>query len=183
MGESAVKSHMKAKKHVQEQKHQDQIAQGNHWRSQAGKSLAIPNIFRPTSAAASASGRGTAATGAAPASSCASGSQEPGPCSGPEDTGTHAVPVTLNTFVSKNETLKAEIMWFLKVISTLNSHYSYKSSEATADLFKSTFEDSHIAKSFTYGERKCSYMCRFGLTPHFRWLMLKDITQQDGFVL
>ena len=172
MGESAVKSHMKAKKHVQEQRHRDQIAQG--------KSLAIPSIFRPTSAAVSASGSGTVATGAAPASSCASGSQQPGPCSGPDDTGTHAVPVTLNTFVSKNETLKAEIMWSLKVMS---SHYSYKSSEATADLFKSMFPDSHIAKSFTCGERKCSYMCCFGLAPHFRRLMLKDVTQQDGFVL
>ena len=34
MGESAVKSHMIAKKQVQEQKHRDQIAQGNHWSSQ-----------------------------------------------------------------------------------------------------------------------------------------------------
>ncbi len=77
-----------------------------------------PKLF-PSYPNVSACGRCTAYTGAASTSYMASGSQEPGPWSGPEDT--HAVPDKVNTYmyVSKNETLKTDIMWSLKVTSKM----------------------------------------------------------------
>ena len=111
---------------MQEQKHPNQVAEG--------KSLVtrIPSISRPTMAAVSASGSGIATTGAVSASSNANASDSQEPCSGQEHR--PVVPVNVNTYVSKNEIQQAEIVWSLKVMS---SHYSYYSSEATADPFKS----------------------------------------------
>ena len=51
--------------------------------------------------------------------------------------------------VTRDETLKAEILWALKAIM---SHYSYKSCEGTM------FPDSRIASQFSCGEKKCAYL-------------------------
>ena len=69
--------------------------------------------------------------------------------------------VTVGYFISRTDTLKAEVLWSLKVT---NSHYSYKSCE---DI----------------GERKCAYLCCFGLAPHFKQLLSDKIKNEDGFVL
>ena len=44
--------------------------------------------------------------------------------------------------VTRDESLKAEILWALKAII---SHYSYKSCEGTSKLFQAMFSDSRIA--------------------------------------
>ncbi|XP_019127348.1 uncharacterized protein LOC109141461 [Larimichthys crocea] len=81
---------------------------------------------------------------------------------------------------SKNEVLKAEILWALKV---MNSHYSFKSSEDTSKLFGAMFPDSEIAKRFACGERKCAYMCTFGIAPHFKKLLLSEVSSQTTYVM
>ena len=67
--------------------------------------------------------------------------------------------------VTCDETLKAEILWALKAMI---SHYSYKSCEGTSKLFQAMFPDSRIASQFSRGEKKCAYLICFGLAPHFR---------------
>lgn len=81
---------------------------------------------------------------------------------------------------SKNEVLKAEILWALKV---MNSHYSFKSSEDTSKLFAAMFPDSEIAKRFACGERKCAYVCTFGIAPHFKKLLLSEVSNQTKYVM
>ncbi|CAL9702284.1 unnamed protein product [Knipowitschia caucasica] len=83
-------------------------------------------------------------------------------------------------FSSKNEVLKAEILWVLKV---MNSHYSYKSSEGTSRLFAAMFPDSQIATRFTCGEKKCAYIATFGLAPYIKRLLLKEVSQQTAYVV
>ena len=68
--------------------------------------------------------------------------------------------------VTRDETLKAEILWALKATM---SHYSYKSCEGTSKLFQAMFPDSRIASQFSCGEKKCAYLICFGLAPHFRF--------------
>jgi len=45
------------------------------------------------------------------------------------------------------------------------------------------FPDSEIARQLTCSENKCSYVCRFGLAPYFRDLLLDDIKVSDEFVI
>lgn len=77
--------------------------------------------------------------------------------------------------LAKNEVLRAEILWALKI---MNSHYSFKSSEDTSCLFATMFLDSKIAAKFNCGESKCAYVCTFGIAPHFKRLLLSEVSQQ-----
>ena len=79
---------------------------------------------------------------------------------------------SLESYVTKDDVLKSEILWTLKLVT---SHQSYKSSEDTNKLFKTMFPDSNIAKQFTCGERKASYMSVFGLAEHFLKLLKTSI--------
>ncbi|XP_070554389.1 uncharacterized protein [Ptychodera flava] len=91
-------------------------------------------------------------------------------------------PVTssLTAFVSKNDVLRAEVLWTLKVVK---SHYSFNSCGDIQQLFSRMFPDSEIAKQFTCGERKCAYLCNYGIAPYFKQLLTKKINDEDGFVL
>ena len=50
-------------------------------------------------------------------------------------------------------------------------------------MFRKMFPDSDIAQKFSCGEKKCSYLCRFGLAPHFHKLLLQRVKDADEFVL
>ena len=56
----------------------------------------------------------------------------------------------------------AEILWTLKVTA---SHYSYKSCSQTSDLFRRMFPDSEVARAFSCGEQKSSYVACHDLRP------------------
>ncbi|KAJ8333481.1 hypothetical protein SKAU_G00414890 [Synaphobranchus kaupii] len=81
---------------------------------------------------------------------------------------------------TKNEVIKAEILWALKI---MNSHYSFKSTEDTSRLFTAMFPDSQIAARFACGESKCAYVCTFGLAPYFKRLLLAEVSQQTAYVV
>ena len=85
-----------------------------------------------------------------------------------------AVPVT------KTETLRAEIIWSMKCIT---SHYSYKSCEDINAIFHTMFPDSSVAEKFTCGERKCAYLCTFGIAPYLKLKLSDCIKNQPYYVL
>lgn len=74
----------------------------------------------------------------------------------------------------------AEILWTLKVVT---SHYSYRSSSQTADLFRRMFPDSELAKAFSCGEKKCSYIACHGLRPFFQAALQQEIENSDCYVV
>ena len=86
----------------------------------------------------------------------------------------------MERIVTRDETLKAEILWALKVIM---SHYSYKSCEGTSKLFQAMFPDSRIASQFTCGEKKSAYLICFGLAPHFKQLLKDVVKKEEAYVL
>lgn len=86
----------------------------------------------------------------------------------------------IDTFVSKNDVLDAEILWALKCIK---SHYSYKPCEDIAQLLSRMFSDSSIASNFSCGEKKCAYICHFGLGPHFQTLLVDNCKNAEFFTL
>ncbi|GBL88251.1 hypothetical protein AVEN_22110-1 [Araneus ventricosus] len=79
-----------------------------------------------------------------------------------------------------NSVLNAEILWALKCVQ---SHFSYSSCKDTSEIFAAMFPDSVIARQFSCGESKCSYLCHFGLAPHFRMLLFKCLDDVKSYTL
>ena len=48
----------------------------------------------------------------------------------------------------------------------IQNHQSYNSSKHTSPLFSLMFPDSNIAKQFSCGPSKCSYLTTSGLAPY-----------------
>ena len=86
----------------------------------------------------------------------------------------------ITSFVPRTDCLKAEVLWDLKVVM---SHYSYNSCTDTSSLFAAMFPDSEIARLFACGEKKCAYLCSFGIGPHFKTLLLQSVNKAASFVL
>ncbi|KAJ8375217.1 hypothetical protein SKAU_G00057970 [Synaphobranchus kaupii] len=88
---------------------------------------------------------------------------------------------TLNqSIAASNDLLSAEVMWTLK---TMDSHYSYSSCANTGKLFRAMFPDSEIAAKFSCGETKCAYLTTFGIAPYFKWLVVREVSRQAGYVM
>ena len=77
---------------------------------------------------------------------------------------------------TSDESWSVEVLWAMRVVA---SHYSYNSCTDAEKLFQRMLPDSVIAKSFTCGERKCTYVVCYGLAPHFSQQLTKEI-QDDG---
>ena len=73
----------------------------------------------------------------------------------------------------------AEIMWAIDVVL---SKYSYNSSKNKMDLFCKMFPDSNIAKNFSCGKTKCSYLISFGISPYFKELLDSTLGDVDYYV-
>ena len=81
--------------------------------------------------------------------------------------------------VSKDEQLKAEILWAIKCV---DSNYSFNSNAGIVELFGRIFTDSTIAKTMTIGPTKTMYISCFGVAPYFRQLII-DRVRGEPYVL
>ena len=73
-----------------------------------------------------------------------------------------------NIIAINDNSLIAEIIWYLKVV---NAHWSYNSSLCytyIAKLFQCMFPDSEIASQFSMGQTKSRYVILYVLAPHFK---------------
>ena len=68
----------------------------------------------------------------------------------PQDNATPRSQSSLEGHVTKDNVLKAETLWTLKLVT---SHYSFNSSKDTSQLFSAMFPDGQIASQFPCGER------------------------------
>lgn len=90
----------------------------------------------------------------------------------------HSACNTLNAVISKDDVLRAEIIWALKVVT---SHYSLNSCTDIGQCFRIMFPDSDVAKKFTCGATKCSYLVCFGLAPFFIEVLTDAVRAADCF--
>ena len=65
--------------------------------------------------------------------------------------------------VSKQDTLKSEIMWCTEDVMC---NYSYRSCEKKNDLFASMFSNSNITSQFRLEKTKCAYVILYGIAPY-----------------
>lgn len=84
------------------------------------------------------------------------------------------------TNFTREDGLKAEILWALKV---LTSHYSLNSCERTDKLFQKMFPDSVIAQKLYCCKTKCNCTITFGLAPYFEEKLYKQLQETDFFVI
>ena len=70
----------------------------------------------------------------------------------------------LTHYVHKDDVLKAEIIWALKVIE---SHFSYSSFQNIVDLLKMMLPDRKIVEKLCLGSTKLAYLITHGLAPLF----------------
>lgn len=164
MGESALSSHVKGKKH------QDLM------RRLQNPGPAFEDFFQQTSNASSSSVIG--------ASTLESGNEVLtgfAPLPFPGSSNPHqSTSNFIKSFINSNPTLKAEICWAIKVAT---SHYSYKSCENAGAIFQAMFPDSDIAKQFTCGENTVEYLTVFGIAPYFSSQMKTSAKKESGYVL
>ena len=90
---------------------------------------------------------------------------QPLPTSGEPHEGSSGKKGTISNFITNDQVLTAEMLWALKIVV---SHYSCSSSAKTNCLFQKMFPDSQIARKFSCGSTKSSYLIRFGLAPFFK---------------
>ena len=93
-------------------------------------------------------------------------------------TETNRIPVASQTqthYVRKDDVLKAQILWALKVIE---SHFSYNSFRNILDLVKMMLPDSKIVEKLYLGSTKLAYLITHGLAPFFHDELLKLISSK-----
>lgn len=71
----------------------------------------------------------------------------------------------MTSFISPPETQKAEVLW---VLHTVVRHNSFKSNEDISGVFAAMFPDSQLAKSFTCGENKTTYIAKYGIASFIK---------------
>ena len=81
---------------------------------------------------------------------------------------------SVTSFITKEETVKAEIRWTLE---TLQSNYSFNSCSQKSELFAAMFSDSTIAKQFSMGKTKCAYYLTYGMAPYFKDTFVQNLKE------
>ena len=74
----------------------------------------------------------------------------------------------------KDKVLKAEILF---TIHNVVNHHSFNSKKHTSALLEIMCSDSLIAKQFSCGPSKMSYMAAFGIAPYFSDLLVKELSK------
>ena len=59
------------------------------------------------------------------------------------------------------------------------SNFSFRSSDTIGHLFQAMFPDSEIAKSFSLGHTKASYIIGEGMLPYFTEVFVNDLKKSD----
>ena len=84
----------------------------------------------------------------------------------------------IENFVVPANAIRAEILWFLKVVIT---HSSLWFCENLNELFQAIFSDIEIAESFKLGKTKCGYFINYGLAPFFKTNLIKSVKGSPFF--
>ena len=82
----------------------------------------------------------------------------------------------LSCFSYKDETLRADLIWSLKVVS---SHYSYASCDNIKDTLHAMFPGK-IPDDFSMSSSKVSYMVSEATGPHFKKIVVDDVLNSQS---
>jgi hypothetical protein len=80
---------------------------------------------------------------------------------------------SIANFVTRESTLQAEIIWAMKLVTSLSSKYAFKD---VSKIFQRMFPDSNIAKTVTLSNSKMAYLISFGLAPYFKQTLMSELS-------
>lgn len=86
----------------------------------------------------------------------------------------------LRAICGSTATLRAEVIWVLR---TVTSHNSYRSNDGIEEVFKTMFPDSGLVHSFTCGKDKTRYVAKFGLAPYIKKELIAEVQKCGAFVI
>ena len=78
------------------------------------------------------------------------------------------------------EAAEAEILWVLKMVV---SHYSFRSTSDLAELFQRIFKNCPVAKIFSIGYDKASYLLCFGIAPYYESQLLEELNESRSYCI
>jgi len=76
----------------------------------------------------------------------------------------------------KEQVITSEILWALKIVE---KDLAFSVCDGIKDLFRLMFPSDPIARDFTCGPNKVSYLITHGLAPYFKELLLQDIRKSS----
>lgn len=86
----------------------------------------------------------------------------------------------ITNYISKNDVMKAEILWALQYVFKQSYARSFNDS---SELFPLMFPDSDIAKKFQMKKDKLGYVITYGLGPYFQNQLAKIIRECDIYAV
>ena len=165
MGVSAVKSHMKSDKHC------DLIRQANDTKPATGKQPTLSSFSVQPSSSTTAGAESAVSPGIEANHQVSTSSV---------DSNMQLVTGSVQSFVTRDEVTKAEVLWTLKSVM---SHQSYNSATGLNDLLMTMFPDSDIASKFRLGADKMAYIVKFGLAPYFYEELVSELKVAEHYVI
>ena len=85
----------------------------------------------------------------------------------------------MNTYILNEAVTDAEIFWSMEVVL---KQYSLSSCDGKNEPFLAMSKHSEIAKKFTCGRTKCTYVINFSIAPYFRSLLEDALTIAPFYV-
>ena len=93
-----------------------------------------------------------------------------------EDKSNHNKLQTLDMCVTKSDTLKAEVIWTLKLVM---NGFSVRANDELKHTFAAMFPDSQIDISFSMARTNTMYVINPGLAPYFKCFLLDNLKKSD----
>ena len=101
---------------------------------------------------------------------------------GPSKSGpaTKEMQTTITSGLERSAQLKACITWTL---TSVMRNFSNNSTKGLDKVFKTMFPDSDIARNFHLGPDKLKYLTNFGIAPHFKELLTRELAKVEMLVV
>ena len=171
MGECALKSHSKSEKHKQNSQCEQRVTLSSFGFGSSAGTLTCSSRNKEACVEAD-----TLTCSCGNMEACLEGSQQQASRLNipplPNEIVTPASQQSMRGFLAKDDVLKAETLWTLKLVV---NHYSFNSLANMAKLFPAMFPDSQIAKQFSCGKQKAAYITVFDLAEHFKKLLKESV--------
>ncbi|XP_070176232.1 uncharacterized protein [Littorina saxatilis] len=88
-----------------------------------------------------------------------------------------SVPVTVSSWCSNTDVLKAEVYWTLY---SMEKHFSFRSFQGMNSILGKMFPNCPEARQFSCGESKAAYLVTFGLGPYFSEMLTANAKKAAG---
>ena len=179
MGESALTSHAKGKRHLE----RCPVQEGAIIKSAVSIVNVISNLSSTITTVAVSATSSTATVSATLSTSATTTAVSPMET---VSSISSVVPVhgggqtRIDSSLVREKVLYAEMRWVLHVVM---QKLSFRSCDYVGDLFKAMFPNCPEAEMFSLKKTKCAYMVNHGFAPYFLELLLKNITKSPLYSL